>query len=321
MKNIFVVIPNWNGAELIGEAITSILQQAQKNTLIVVDNASTDDSLSIIRSFKDVVLLENSQNLGFTGGVNTGIQYALDNGADAVALFNNDAVADKNWLKHMVTHLESNPSVGIVTCKLMRSDKQHFDSTGDNYSTRGIPFPRGRNQKDTGQYEKSEEVFSASGGASLYRAEMLRSVGLMDQRFFAYYEDVDLSFRAQLAGWKVLYEPKSVAYHHVGGTSSKLGDFTRYHSVKNFLLLYTKCMPAKLYWKYLPYFTYQFARTTARSFIDLKPHVWAKSVFKFIVLLPSVLADRHKIQKERKLNTNQVDELLYRKRPPKIPTL
>lgn len=317
---MFVVIPNWNGAEMLAEAIKSIRNQSQENTIVVVDNASVDDSVELVESrFTDVVLIKNDINKGFAGGVNTGIRYALDNGAEAIALFNNDAVAKKDWLKRLCETLTANPETGIVTCKLMRDDKEHFDSTGDFYSVWGIPFPRGRNQKDIGQYDKAESVFGASGGASLYRAEMLREIGLFDERFFAYYEDVDISFRAQLAGWKVKYNPEAVAYHHIGATSSKLGDFTRYHSIKNFLLLYTKNMPVKLYWKYLPYFLYQFMRTTARSMTDGKPQVWLKSVFKFLTYLPSILRDRHIIQKQRKITVAEVDQLLYRSRPPQIP--
>lgn len=322
VMKIFVVIPNWNGAEMLGEAIESIQNQNQKNTIIVVDNASVDGSVELIESrFTDVVLIKNDVNKGFAGGVNTGIRYALDHDAEAVALFNNDAVAERDWLKKLCETLATSPDTGIATCKLMRDDKERFDSTGDFYSVWGIPFPRGRNQEDTGQYDKAEQVFGASGGASLYRTKMLREIGLFDERFFAYYEDVDISFRAQLAGWKVKYTPEAIAYHHVGATSSRLGDFTRYHSIKNFLLLYTKNMPAKLYWKYLPYFLYQFTRTTARSLTDGKPHVWLKSVFKFLACLPSVLHDRHTIQKHRKISVNDVDELLYRSRPPKIPKI
>ncbi len=317
-----IVIPNWNGADMIADCLKSLQAQSMKAYIIVVDNGSEDDSVAIIeKRFPEVKLIKRRRNYGFAGGVNIGIKHALNNGADAVALFNNDAIATKNWLEELVKQLRENPDAGIITGKLMRNDKIHIDSTGDYYSTWGISFPRGRNQKDTGQYETVNIVFGASGGASLYNAKMFRDIGLFDERFFAYFEDVDISFRAQLARWSVMYIPSAVAYHHVGGTSSKLGDFTRYHSIKNFLMLYTKNMPAKLYWKYLPFFLYQFARTTARSLMDLKPHVWLRSVFSFIGFLPGILRDRHAIQKNRKLHSDQLEEILHIGRPPKIPTL
>lgn len=317
--NVFVVIPNWNGADMLAECLISLQNQTLRPSIIVVDNGSTDGSQELLdQQFSGVTVLKNNKNEGFTGGVNPGIQYAIKHGADAVALFNNDAVAEKTWLAELVTELETHPESGIVTSRLMRSDNTYFDSTGDYYSTWGIPFPRGRNQVAQGTYLDHEEVFGASGGASLYRTTLLNEIGTFDQRFFAYYEDVDISFRAQLAGWKVRYTPMAVAYHHIGGTSSKMGDFTRYHSIKNFLILYTKDMPAQLYWKYLPTFLYQFARTTARSILDRKPHVWLHAVGSFCIMLPGILKDRRAIQKKRTLTTQQVEQILHVGRPPRI---
>ncbi len=307
---------------MIVECLTSLKNQTYPAEIVVVDNGSIDESVHLIEShFDEVVILKNKINKGFAGGVNTGITYALENDADAVALFNNDAVAEQTWLGELVKEIEANPQTGIVTGKLMRSDKTHLDSTGDYYSTWGIPFPRGRNQKDTNQYEAPGAVFAASGGASLYRTELFKEIGMFDERFFAYYEDVDISFRAQLAGWNVSYTPKAIAYHHIGSTSSKLGDFTRYHSIKNFLILYTKDMPAQLYWKYLPTYLYQFMRTTARSILDGKFHVWLHSVATFIVMIPGILTDRRSIQKQRKISSSTVKSLLHTGRPPTIPTL
>jgi GT2 family glycosyltransferase len=319
--NIFVVIPNWNGAEWLAESLESIEKQSYSSSVIVVDNASADNSAEIVKSqFPNVILLKNDSNLGFAGGVNTGIRYALENDADAVALFNNDAVAEKDWLSNLVKGLDDE-KVGIVTGKLLHLDGKHIDSTGDIYSRYGIAFPRGRNQEDIGQYDTSEEVFGASGGASLYKADMLRELGLFDEKFFAYYEDVDISFRAQLAGWKVRYEPKAIAYHRIGATSSKLGSFTRYHSVKNLFILYTKNMPGWLYWKYLPLFTYTMLRMCATSL--LRGGIWAylKGFGYFIFHLPAVLKDRHQIQKSRKATTKHINSILYKNRPPKIPKL
>lgn len=319
---VFVVVPNWNGADLLAECLESLEKQSEKCTVVVVDNGSVDESIEIVESkFPNVVLIKNETNQGFAGGVNTGIRYALDNKADAVALFNNDAVADKDWLRHLVDTMKKHPKSGIITCKLLRSDKKYIDSTGDFYSRFGIAFPRGRNQEDAGQYDASEEVFGASGGASLYRADMFSEIGLFDERFFAYFEDVDISFRAQLAGWNIQYEPKAVAYHHVGATSSKLGSFTRYHSVKNLFMLYTKNIPGWLYWKYLPLFSYTMLRMCVTSL--LKGGVWAylKGFGYYIFHLPVVLIDRHQIQKSRKVTTKYIDSILYKNRPPRTPKI
>lgn len=320
MKKIFVVIPNWNGADMIAECLQSLEKQTCKHKVVVVDNGSVDESISIIEAqFPGVHLIRLPENTGFSGGVNTGIEYALSQEADAIALFNNDAIADKDWLKQLATTLETQPEAGIATCKLLRDDKKHFDSTGDFYSVIGMPFPRGRNRLDKGQYDNPEEVFAASGGASLYRAEMFNQIGIFDQAFFAYYEDVDISFRAQLAGWKVFYNPEARVYHHVSATSSKLGSFTRYHATKNYYLLYAKNMPGWLYWKYLPRFTLQAIRLAASSL--LKGGFWAyiRGLTKAFLLTPHIIRERRRIQGERTVSIDYIDSILVKQRPPLIP--
>jgi GT2 family glycosyltransferase len=317
-----VVIPNWNGADMIAEALTSLERQTYKSEIVVVDNGSVDDSVKIItEQFPKVTLIKLAHNTGFDGGVNTGIKHALENNADAVALFNNDAIADAHWLENLVRAMEADEKRGIVTGKLLRTDKKYFDSTGDFYSVWGLPFPRGRNQADTGQYDKAEEVFSATGGATLYRAKLFQEIGIFDERFFAYIEDIDISFRARLSGWTVWYEPTAVAYHHISATSSKLGSFSRYHWAKNSLITYTKDMPGLLFWKYLPLFTLQTVRFGISSTLRGELWVYLRGTGAFLLLLSGVLKDRRHIQKHRKITTREVDALLYHGRPPRIPPI
>lgn len=317
---VAVVVPNWNGADMLGKCLSSLQKQTASADIIVVDNGSTDNSIEIVENdFPQVTLLKNRKNLGFAGGVNVGIKHAIEAGCDFVALFNNDAIAEPDWLEALLNTIKKDRGLGIVTGKLMRDDKKHFDSTGDFYSTWGLPFPRGRNQKDNGQYEEVQEVFGASGGASLYRVRMLEEIGLFDEKFFAYYEDVDISFRARLAGWKIYYQPKAIAYHSVGATSSKLGSFTRYHSIKNFLLLYTKNMPLKLYVKYFPLFVLQTLRFGLSSTLKGGLLAFLKGIFVFLLYLPVVLIERVKVQHRRKPSASEIDGLLLHGRPPKIP--
>lgn len=315
----YIIVPNWNGKELLGPCLESLLAQSHPARVIVVDNGSVDGSVAYIeKSFPGITVIPLQQNTGFAGGVNAGIKHALKEGADTIALFNNDAVAAPDWLKHLADNLNANTKVGIVTCKLMLMDKKHLDSTGDFYTTWGLPFPRGRNELDSGQYDKQTNVFSASGGASLYRSAMLEQIGLFDEDFFAYFEDVDISFRARLAGWQVSYEPKAIAYHHLNATSSKLGNFSLYHSSKNFVLLYTKNMPLGLYVKYLPLFLAQLLRWFLTSLLRGKILAFLKGISKAILLTPRTLAKRQHIQKTKKLSASYVDLLLAHHRPPKL---
>lgn len=320
---VAVVIPNWNGEELLAESLLSIKAQTHHCKIVLVDNGSTDRSIQIVKNdFPDVQLIELGKNTGFAGGVNAGIKHCIAEGFDAVALFNNDAEAEPNWLENLVQELSRDKTIGIVTGKLMRQDKKHIDSTGDFYTIWGIPMPRGRNQRDTGQYDKVEPVFGASGGASLYRAKMLKEIGLFDERFFAYIEDVDISFRARLAGWNVIYTPGAVAYHHVSATTSKMvSSFARFQWIKNYLMTYTKNMPTKLYWKYFPLFFAQYVRYGLSSLVRGGFWAYLRSSFRFLVYLPGVLADRRRIQKSRKISASEVDELLVHSRPPKIPEI
>jgi len=316
--NVTVVIPNWNGMDLLGRCLDSLVAQNLKSNVIVVDNGSTDGSKEYIKkTYPMVRLIELDKNHGFAGGVNAGIGAALKDDATYIALLNNDAVADKAWLEQLVKTAGHAPKAGIVTSKILRSDKKHLDSTGDFYSIWGLPFPRGRNELDHGQYDHQTEIFGASGGASLYSAGMLEQIGLFDESFFAYFEDVDISFRAQLAGWKVQYQPKAVVYHEVGATSSKMGSFSLYHSSKNFMLLYAKNMPLKLYLKYLPFFMLQLCRWFITSLLRGKIVGFLKGLLVAIGLTPHIIKQRHYIQKSRTVSVPYIDSMLYHHRPPR----
>jgi GT2 family glycosyltransferase len=321
-NNTCVIIPNWNGMPFILDCLESLEGQDHIHDVIVVDNGSSDNSIETIENkYKNSILIKLPKNTGFTGGVNAGISYAIDKDYEYCALLNNDAVVDRNWLSGLVHSLKNNPDVGIATCKLLSSDGKFFDSSGDFLTVRGISFPRDRNIKDIGQRDEVEFVFGASGGASLYRVEMLKQIGLFDEFFFAYFEDVDISFRAQLAGWKIIYYPESVAYHAISKTSSRHGNFGRYHSVKNIPILYLKNMPAKLYWKYLPIHLYMLLRQLASS--TLKGHLLLhlRALSTAFIHIPKALVDRRAIQKDKKLSSSQIDKLLIKGRPPKIPNI
>lgn len=313
-----IVIPNWNGADLLRECLDSLLVQSQKISIIVVDNGSVDDSLTILESYgSKITTLEEPKNLGFAGGVNVGIQYALDANFDYIGLLNNDAAADRNWAKELISVLDSNPEVGITTSKILIGDTGKLDSTGDWYTTTGMPFPRGRDELDKGQYDKLVNVFGASGGASLYRADLLRDVGLFDEDFFAYYEDVDISFRAQLFGWKVTYNPKALVYHKLSATSSKHGYFAIRQSAKNFWYLYVKNLPIKLFWKYLPAASYRYARMFAARLIKggfwAFFNGWAHAMLK---LPKKLFVDRRFVQKNKRVSNAYLESIIYKGKPP-----
>lgn len=245
-----VVIPNLNGGDELLAALESLQKQTLEPYIIVVDNASTDGSVAkLVDHYPSVEVIRHKKNKGYAGGVNPGLKRAIELGAKYTAPFNDDAVANKRWLEELVNHLETHPKVGAACCKVVTADKERLDSTGDYYTNWGLPYPRGRREYNLTKYDELTDIFAASGAASLFRVKALQDVGLFDEAFFAYYEDVDLSFRLQLAGWKVSYVPSSVVYHHIGLTSGRIKGFTTYQTMKNLPLLAFKNVPGRYLWK------------------------------------------------------------------------
>lgn len=305
-----VVIPNWNGEAWLRESIDSILAQSVPLTLVVVDNGSTDSSRDILKSYNDqVITIYREKNYGFTGGVNPGLEYAIEHDFDAAALFNNDAVADKDWLKNL--QIELKDDIGIVTCCLQTFDRKFIDSTGDQMTVWGLPYPRGRRTKVENAPKASEYIFSASGGATIYSIPMLREIGLFDDDFFAYYEDVDLSFRAQLAGWKVKINPQSIAYHRINATSNRMkSGFTVYQTFKNMPMVLKKNVPKGLrhiiYPRFLLAYTSFYISAVLRG--DIIPAT--KGIFKHIALNPKKARERKEIQSRKKVSNDYIWSIL-----------
>jgi len=311
MTKISVVIPNWNGAEELPACLDSLLAQTLKAEIIVVENGSSDSSKELLYGkYPQVTVIPLPSNTGFAGGVNAGLRYSAAAGHTYSALLNNDALADKNWLKNLVEVMEANTRAGIVTSKMLNDTGEYLDSTGDIYTIWGLSYPRGRREADTGKYDERREVFGASGGASLYRHKMLAEIGLFDEDFFAYYEDVDISFRAQLAGWKVLYQPNAKVHHHIGATSAKVKGFSTYQTMKNLPWLAIKNVPRGLLRRVLARLTLAYLLFFGRAVT--KGHGWAalKGFGRMGLLLPKKLAERRKIQKKRQVSVRYINSIL-----------
>lgn len=317
MSKVSVVIPNWNGAKHLAACLDSLREQTFGGaSVIVVDNGSTDSSLKLLGKYPGVQIIPLKKNHGFAAGVNAGIRQALASGAKYIALFNNDAVADKDWLANLVNFLDKNSKAGIVTSKILTADGKNIDSTGDLYTTWGLPYPRGRGEEVNDKYDEGTWVFAASGGASLYRAEMLEQIGIFDSIFFAYYEDVDISFRAQLAGWKVGYQPTAVVHHKISATSSQIKDFATYHTLKNLPLLFWKNVPRGLMasiWIRMCLIWISIALAAL-----LRGQFWAllKGMLMSVVLWPRALWLRRRIQKNRKVSVDYINSIIIHDLPP-----
>ena len=312
-----IVIPNWNGIDELPTCLDSLLAQTLKAEIIVVENGSIDGSAEMIAAkYPQVTLLIQPKNLGFDGGVNVGIRHALATDHRYIALFNNDAVAESSWLEHLVSTLEKQPTYGIATGKLLDGSRTHLDTTGDLYTTWGLAYPRGRKEEDIGQFEVGEDVFGATGGATLYRADMFREIGIFDNDFFAYYEDVDISFRAQLAGWKVRYVPQAIAYHQIGQTSGKIKGFTTYQTIKNLPWVLWKNVPLGLLPTVLPRFTIAYISFIFASFARKQFAPILKGLFMTTVLWPKKILERRRIQSHKIVSNDYIRSILTWDLPP-----
>ncbi len=320
MKNsIAVVIPNWDGADMIVDTLDSLRKQSQEHTVIVVDNGSKDGSLALLRPLAkkgEIILIEHKENLGFTGGVNAGMRYAMGHGFKAVALLNNDAVAHKDWLKYLTERLFSDKKAGVVTCKILSHDGKTFDSTGDWLSTWGLPYPRGRGEPNGSLYDSQTHILGASGGATIFRCSMLKKVGVFDQDFFAYYEDVDLSLRIRLAGWEIYFEPRAEVYHRISATGSRTKGFTTYQTMKNLPWVLIKNLPFSLFVRIYPRFLIAYWAFVASAIV--KGNGWwaLKGVFVTAALTPKKLWQRWQIQRSRTITAASLDALLLHDLPP-----
>jgi len=323
MDRVAVVVLNYKGIEDTLSCFDSLLKQTYQNFhIVIIDNNSDDGSIEKLKNLEQkhnklLTVIPNETNKGFAGGVNTGISWAIENDFPYVALFNNDAVADKGWLTHLMKSFRLNTMIGIVTCLLLHKDGKTIDSTGDWISKWGLPFPRNRND-NTKIAPESEYIFSASGGASVYKTELFKEIGLFDENFFAYYEDNDVSYRAQLTGWKVYYEKQAVAYHNQGATSKRMpGHFAVKQTFKNLPLLYIKNTPKGLLLTvgirfYLAYFL-MLANAVAKGKGKAALSGYALSIFLF---WRSGLLKRRIIQKDKKVSTDYIRSMLWPDLPP-----
>jgi hypothetical protein len=299
-SSIAVIVLNWNDADLLPHSVGSILDQTKSCDIIIVDNASKDNSKNVINSFGNTVtVLWNTENLGFAGGVNTGIRYAIEKGYEYIALLNNDATADKDWVKHLHAAFAEDKFIGATTSAMLHAGDNTYDSTGEFYTLWGLAFPRGRDEPINGQYDSSVETMGVSGGASMFRASMFKDVGLFDEDFFAYYEDVDLGLRAHTRGWRFVFAPKASVLHATGTTSGRVKNFGTYQGLKNQPLLLIKNLPFSLFVKILPRFVVAHSLFTLRALSRKQVSTVLKVWLVLLWLIPKKCIERVAIQRRR----------------------
>lgn len=296
--SVSVVIVNWNRKELLAECLSGLKQQEGIScSIIVVDNGSTDGSAAYVNMHHpDIDLIALPENTGFAVANNIAIERIE---TEYTALLNNDAVPDPNWLHHLVAALDIYPEAGFAASRMLFYDApDRIDRTGDAYTLAGTGWLRGRG-KDAGCYHQREWVFGACAGAAIYRTRMLRDLGGFDEDFFLLYEDVDLSFRAQLKGYQCLYVPEAVVYHKASASIVNDSPTSVYFSHRNLEWTYIKNMPARLILlTLLPHMIYNLA--SAIFFVLQGRGIeYSKAKLDTVCGLKKILKKRKQIQKQR----------------------
>lgn len=251
---ISIIIVNWNGEQFLERCLAALMAQTFKpHEIIVVDNASSDNSIEIVQRFSSVRLLTQHENLGFARGNNIAIE-AANTESEWIALLNPDAYVEPSWLESLYSAVHDYPTFDVFGSKLVNADNPMIiDGTGDAYHLSGLVWRISHGTLASNLSDQVREIFSPCAAAALYRRSALITVGGFDEDFFCYVEDVDLGFRLRLAGYRCLYVPSSIALHVGSGTTGgKNSDFSVYHGHRNLVWAYTKNMPASLFWLLLP---------------------------------------------------------------------
>jgi GT2 family glycosyltransferase len=306
MPRVSVVIPTWNGRELLAEALRSLDAQTFADfEAIVVDNGSTDGTAEMVSGWhRPTRLVRLETNHGFAEATNLGIRASV---GEIVVLMNNDAMADDRWLASLVAALDANPHVGSCASRmLMYRDRDRIDSAGDQLGIFASQI--GHGQLDGPAFSEPRRVLSACAGAAAYRRSMLDEVGLLDERFFAYLEDVDLGIRATLAGWGCLYVPDAVVYHYGSATSNKIPERKFLLLMRNSLYIFFQYMPlGRLVLWGLPVLLWPVVRA---RIVGVRYGLGLRCVWEFLRDLPAVIRRRREVFRGRRISRGEFRALL-----------
>jgi GT2 family glycosyltransferase len=306
--SVSVIIVNWNQKLLLMSCLRSIGKQSYgDHEVLVVDNGSTDGSPNMVRrEFPQVRLIALGDNLGFCAANNLALKHAR---GSYVALLNNDAEVSSDWLRELVGAIDRHPEVGFCASKILLWEHPELaDACGDYYTVEGIADKIGH-ERPADPFDEECEVFGASAAAAIYRRSMLEEVGFFDEDFFMTHEDSDISFRAQLMGYRCLFVPTAIVHHHLSTSVGASSDFHYWQSRRNIEFVFVKNMPAKWLVRYLP--LHLFANTIL-FLLDMwhgrtMLHMGAKGAA--LKMLPRMLKKRKKIQANRRVSDEYVNAI------------
>ena len=303
-----VIIPNWNGSHHLEECLYSLSRQTFKEfDVVFVDNASTDGSVQFVREhFPDFRVVELPENIGFAGGANAGIRAAQ---SDYIVLLNNDTEVEPHWLENLAQSIRENPGVWFFASKLLNYyDRNIIDSAGDALDLSLGPYKIDEYKPSENSRERSF-IFGACGGGGCYRRELFDRIGLFDEDFFAYFEDIDLSFRANWAGFRCLSVPDAVIYHKVAATTgadTRSKDRFDVMRRRNYLFLIVKNYPVLFLLQHLPFIIVAHCMKFILNIYRGRFRMAFMTQWEIIKGLPKMLEKRHLIMAGRRISNSEM---------------
>ncbi len=326
---VSIIVVNWNGLRILDDCLASLEKQTwPEREFILVDNGSTDGSSERIRAWAErlprtqaVMLLENT---GFCRANNLGFAKAR---GEWIALLNNDAVAEPDWLEELVRHADAGRRIGMLGSKILFLEQPEIiDKVGHLIYWDGQNRGRGTMETDVGQYDRPEEILWPDACAALYHRKVFEDTGGFDESFFAFGDDADLGMRARLLGWEAWYVPTAVVHHRHSATAGVYSPLKVMLVERNRMLLAIKNFPLPLllqnpYWslRRFGWHAYAAMRRRGASGRFVHSHGWIQAVFNMAwscasaaKRLPRALRCRRQIQKTKRLTSREVTDLLRR---------
>ncbi len=319
---ISIIIPHWNGIDVLSECLESLKKSTYKDKeIIVVDNASSDGSQEWIKeNHPDIILIENDQNYGYAGGCNRGVYTAK---GDWLLFLNNDTIHEPDWLELLAKSVEGKDDVAAIQPKIINYyERKLFDyagGAGGHIDLFCYPFAKGRifleQEEDGGQYDTADDIFWASGTAFMVRKDVFEQAGRFDETFFAHQEEIDLCWRLQLMGKRIVFEPKAVVYHK-NAVSLPMHSYRKYylnHRNSFFMLLTNYNLPLTLYFLPVRLMLEFVAIAYAIVKWDLR-HFGAvfNSLFWLLTHPLNIIKKRHLVRKVRMINDREILKKFYR---------
>jgi GT2 family glycosyltransferase len=286
-------------------------QTVQGFEVILVDNASTDGSVDLVaRHYPEVRCLVREDNRSFfSGAVNVGIRAAR---SEVVFLLNNDTELDERCLEELLAGLNAHPECGMAAAKMRLFDRRDIlHAAGDFYGIDGIPGNRGVWEQDKGQYDGSEYVFAACGGAGAYRRSLFEHIGYFDEDFVGYCEDVDLGWRAQLAGFRCLYVPSAVIYHRLSATGG--GPVASFYTGRNTISVIVKDVPGELirrHWRRMAAAQARVTWDALRAWRGNAARARLRGQVAGLLSIPQTLSKRRAVQALRRVDLAYLESVM-----------